>query len=81
MERVLEPEVMDSWEEAIEDDAMDFTEVNTAFAKRAIALGLPIPARILDAGTSTARIPVLLSQKRSSSALQRLDERLLASLL
>lgn len=37
MERVLEPEVMDSLTEAIEYDAMDFTEVNTAFAKSAIA--------------------------------------------
>lgn len=64
MQRVLEPEVMDTWEEAIEYDAMDFTEVNTAFAKRAIALGLPISARVLDAGTGTARIPVLLCQMR-----------------
>lgn len=62
MQRVLEPEVMDSWEEAVEYDAMDFTEVNTAFAERAIALGLPISARVLDAGTGTARIPVLLCQ-------------------
>jgi len=27
---VLEPEVMDTWEEAVEYDAMDFMEVNTA---------------------------------------------------
>lgn len=64
MQRVLEPEVMDSWEEAVEYDAMDFTEVNTAFAERAIALEPPIPARVLDAGTGTARIPVLLCQMR-----------------
>jgi len=28
--KLLEPEVMDTWEEAVEYDAMDFTEVNTA---------------------------------------------------
>src|SRR4028118_929472 len=64
MQRVTEPEVMDTWEEAVAYDAMDFTEVNTAFAERAIALGPTIPARVLDAGTGTARIPVLLCQMR-----------------
>lgn len=65
MQRVLEPEVMDSWSDAIEYDSMDFLEVNTAFAQRAITLGPPILARVLDAGTGTARIPVLLCQMRS----------------
>ncbi len=64
MQRVLEPEVMDSWEEAVEYDAMDFIEVNTAFAQQAIALQPPIAARVLDGGTGTARIPVLLCQMR-----------------
>lgn len=63
MQRVLEPEVMDSWEEAVEYNAMDFTEVNTAFAQRAIALKPPLTAKVLDAGTGTARIPVLLCLK------------------
>lgn len=63
MQRVLEPEVMDSLEEAIAYDAMDFTAVNTAFAQRAIELG-PLEAKVLDAGTGTARIPVLLCQMR-----------------
>jgi ubiquinone/menaquinone biosynthesis C-methylase UbiE len=62
MQRVLEPEVMDTSEEAIEYDAMDFTEVNTAFAKRAIELG-PQSGLILDAGTGTARIPILICQQ------------------
>ncbi len=38
MERILEPEVMDSMEETIAYDGMDFTEINTAFAKDAITL-------------------------------------------
>jgi ubiquinone/menaquinone biosynthesis C-methylase UbiE len=63
MQRVLEPEVMDSWEEAVEYDAMDFTEINTAFAQRAIELGRT-NATVLDAGTGTARIPILIAQQR-----------------
>jgi ubiquinone/menaquinone biosynthesis C-methylase UbiE len=62
MQRVLEPEVMDTPEEAVEYDAMDFTEVNTAFADRAIQLG-PSTAKVLDAGTGTARIPILICQR------------------
>ncbi|MGC1395518.1 MAG: class I SAM-dependent methyltransferase [Coleofasciculaceae cyanobacterium] len=63
MQRVTEPEVMDSPQEAIEYDAMDFLEVNTAFAESAIAL-CPETARILDAGTGTARIPIIICQRR-----------------
>jgi ubiquinone/menaquinone biosynthesis C-methylase UbiE len=64
MQRVLEPEVMDTWEEAVNYDAMDLVEVNIAFAQRAIELGPPFAAKILDAGTGTARIPILLCQLR-----------------
>ncbi len=63
MQRVTEPEVMDSLEEAIAYDAMDFTEVNTAFAQRAIELG-SLSGLMLDAGTGTARIPILICQER-----------------
>jgi hypothetical protein len=38
MDRILEPEVMDTWEESIAYDAMDFADVNTAFANDAIAI-------------------------------------------
>ncbi|MCA1991387.1 MAG: methyltransferase domain-containing protein [Coleofasciculus sp. S288] len=62
MQRVLEPEVMDTPEEAIEYDAMDFTDVNTAFAQRAIELG-PQSGLVLDAGTGTARIPIIICQQ------------------
>jgi ubiquinone/menaquinone biosynthesis C-methylase UbiE len=63
MQRVTEPEVMDSQEEAIAYDAMDFTEVNTAFAQRAIEL-VSLSGLMLDAGTGTARIPILICQER-----------------
>lgn len=72
MERVLEPEVMDTWEDAVEYDAMDFVEVNTAFAERAIALG-PKAGAILDAGTGTARIPIIISQRRPEWHITAID--------
>jgi ubiquinone/menaquinone biosynthesis C-methylase UbiE len=62
MQRILEPEVMDTSEEAIEYDAMDFTAVNTAFAQRTSELA-PQSGLVLDAGTGTARIPILICQK------------------
>ncbi|HEY9637927.1 MAG TPA: class I SAM-dependent methyltransferase [Coleofasciculaceae cyanobacterium] len=72
MQRVLEPEVMDTPEEAVEYDAMDFTEVNTAFAECAIQLG-PSIAKVLDAGTGTARIPILICQQRPQWRIVGID--------
>ena len=72
MERVLEPEVMDTWEDAIEYDSMDFTEVNTAFAKLAVELGT-LTGHVLDAGTGTARIPILISQMRPQWKVTAID--------
>ncbi|OKH22176.1 SAM-dependent methyltransferase [Hydrococcus rivularis NIES-593] len=72
MQRILEPEVMDSPEEALEYDAMDFAEVNTAFAQRAIELA-PTKAKVLDAGTGTARIPILICQQRPDWQITAID--------
>ena len=72
MQRVLEPEVMDSWEEAVAYDAMDFTEVNAAFAQKAIALA-PKVAKVLDLGTGTARIPLILCQQRPQWQIIAID--------
>ena len=72
MERILEPEVMDDREEAIEYDAMDFTEVNTNFAKEAVQLA-GINARVLDVGTGTARIPIMISQLRPQWQIIAID--------
>lgn len=79
MERVLEPEVMDSLEEAIEYDAMDFTEVNSAFAQEAIALGPSEQGVVLDAGTGTGRIPIIMCQMRHNWQVIAID--LAASML
>lgn len=73
MQRVLEPEVMDSWEEAVDYDAMDFLEVNTSFAQRVSELCPQEVAKVLDAGTGTARIPIILCQLRPQWQIWGID--------
>jgi ubiquinone/menaquinone biosynthesis C-methylase UbiE len=72
MDRILEPEVMDTWLEATAYDAMDFVAVNTAFATDAIALD-PHAVKILDVGTGTARIPILMCQQRPQYLITGID--------
>ncbi len=72
LKRVLEPEVMDTWEESVAYDAMDFTDVNTAFAEAAADLGLSA-GLVLDAGTGTARIPVLMAEMRPQWQIVGID--------
>lgn len=62
IKRILEPEVMDTMEDALEYDAMDFTEVNTSFAERAVK-HLPPEGIVLDLGTGSARIPILILER------------------
>jgi ubiquinone/menaquinone biosynthesis C-methylase UbiE len=67
---VLEPEIMDSPEEAVAYDAMDHAEVNARFCQDLVAFasatavteGKPSAriTRLLDVGTGTARIPIEL---------------------
>lgn len=67
--RTLEPEVMDTREDAWEYDSMDHAEVNRRFVDDLLATGL-VPTReeeeepllVLDIGTGTAQIPILLCQ-------------------
>jgi ubiquinone/menaquinone biosynthesis C-methylase UbiE len=72
MDRILEPEVMDTWLEATAYDAMDFVAVNTAFATDAIELD-PHAIKILDIGTGTARIPILMCQQRPQYLITGVD--------
>ena len=65
LDRVLEAEVMDTEKDAVEYDSMDFSEVNLAFARRAAELAPP-RGKVLDVGTGTARIPILLLQNTAS---------------
>ena len=62
MDRILEPEVMDSFEDAEAYDAMDHTEVNIAFVERILELGAK-GGRFLDVGTGPAAIPIMLAQR------------------
>jgi ubiquinone/menaquinone biosynthesis C-methylase UbiE len=68
--RILEPEVMDTPQEAVDYDAMDHSTVNRAFVDDFLAFAgtLPSQMRILDAGTGTAQIPIeLCSRFRSQN--------------
>ena len=62
LQRVLEPEVMDTPEEARDYDAMDHGAVNTAFCTDLLAMGAIGPT-VLDVGTGTALIPIELCKR------------------
>jgi ubiquinone/menaquinone biosynthesis C-methylase UbiE len=72
MDRTLEQEVMDTWLESTSYDAMDFVEINTRFAMDAIELD-PHAIRILDLGTGTARIPIIMCQARPQYQITAAD--------
>lgn len=69
LERILEPEVMDTPQEAMIYDEMDHNAVNEAFVSDLIAfLGIDPDVEaemidIFDVGTGTARIPILLAER------------------
>ncbi len=63
---------MDTWLEATAYDAMDFESVNTAFTTDAIDLD-PHAIKILDVGTGTARIPILMCQQRPQYLITAID--------
>jgi ubiquinone/menaquinone biosynthesis C-methylase UbiE len=65
LERILEPELMDSASEAHDYDTMDHSQVNQVFVADLLAfLSLRGEAlSVLDVGTGTAQIPIALCQK------------------
>jgi ubiquinone/menaquinone biosynthesis C-methylase UbiE len=75
LERVLETEVMDTPEEAIDYDSMDHSEVNRLFSQDFFAVWqshhwpgessaeFDSPAEVLDLGTGTARIPIAILRR------------------
>ncbi len=72
--RILEPEVMDTEEEAEEYDAMDFSEPNTRFAEDALRLVASVERpRVLDLGTGTARIPLLMLERHPQLTVVAVD--------
>jgi ubiquinone/menaquinone biosynthesis C-methylase UbiE len=72
LSRVLEPEVMDSQEDAHDYDSMDHREVNRLFVSDLLAAG-PIDGEILDVGTGTAQIPIELARQHEGARILAVD--------
>ena len=74
--RVLEPEVMDTPEEAHDYDAMDHAAVNATFCDDLIVfaetLGQRHP-RLIDFGTGTAQIPIALCSRAAGFTVVAID--------
>jgi len=70
--RVLEPEVMDSPEEASDYDAMDHSGVNRVFVADFLA-GWDGQGPILDVGTGTAQIPIEFCRQSSAGEVVAVD--------
>lgn len=82
--RVLEPEVMDTPEEAADYDAMDHAVVNARFCDDVVALLATLASSsatstsladgaVLDVGTGTARIPVELAARLPRARFVAID--------
>lgn len=72
--RTLEPEVMDTEEEARDYDAMDHAQVNTRFCDDLLgAVAQTRLGRALDVGTGTARIPIELCRRDASVEVEAID--------
>ena len=72
LDRQLEPEVMDSPDEARDYDAMDHREVNSLFVCDLVDAGA-IEGELLDLGTGTAQIPIELCQRHSGVHVLAVD--------
>ena len=70
--RVLEPEVMDSEDEALDYDRMDHSAVNALFVKDFLSEG-PLGGPVLDLGTGTAQIPVELCRRDARATCVAVD--------
>ena len=72
LKRTLEPEVMDTYEEAAEYDAMDHSAVNRQFAEDLLQQG-DLGEELLDIGTGSARIPIEICQSREDVRIVAAD--------
>jgi ubiquinone/menaquinone biosynthesis C-methylase UbiE len=72
LNRVLEPEVMDSAEEARDYDAMDHSSVNRLFVTDFLAIWND-RGSILDVGTGTAQIPIELCRQHAKAQITAID--------
>lgn len=72
LDRILEPEVMETTEEAMAYDDMDHRLVNEDFVHDLLASG-SIHGEVLDIGTGTARIPLMLCDETEDVRVVALD--------
>jgi len=71
MQRTLEPEVMDTPEEADGYDAMDHSGPNAAFVDRLVELGAW--GHMLDIGTGPGHIPLLVAERIGDATVVGVD--------
>lgn len=72
LKRVLEPEVMDTEQDASEYEAIPNDEVNEEFVSELLRV-CPSPVRGVDLGTGPGHIPVLVAQKHGAVEIIGLD--------
>jgi ubiquinone/menaquinone biosynthesis C-methylase UbiE len=72
LSRILEPEVMDTPQEALDYDTMDHSAVNRIFVDELLAVR-PQPGDVLDLGTGTALIPVELCRREPTCRVMAVD--------
>lgn len=71
--RILEPEVMDSADDASEYDAMDHSEVNAQFVADLLVHLVDSQLQVLDLGAGTAQIPIELARRTSQLRVTAVD--------
>lgn len=72
LQRILEPEVMDSASEAHDYDAMDHSHVNAVFVTDLLQLHRDF-LTVLDVGTGTAQIPLELGKRQLRARVIAID--------
>lgn len=84
LQRTLEPEVMDTVEEAVDYDSMDHGEVNRLFVDELLSAAdengfgdrvqaAEDPLRVLDVGTGTALIPIEFCRRAVTASVWGID--------
>ncbi len=71
--RVLEPEVMDTPDDATDYDQMDHSEVNRRFASDFFSACPQPGGMVLDVGTGTAQIPIEMCRQHPSVSVHAID--------
>jgi ubiquinone/menaquinone biosynthesis C-methylase UbiE len=73
LSRILEPEIMDSADDAREYDAMDHSAVNNLFVTDVLANLTDSALQVLDLGAGTAQIPIELARRASHVHITAVD--------